>query len=231
MNLLTHPFLFLLGLCGSITTFSSWMMQSFLAYSNYDRYPRSWVHDASLILSFFLGSFINSPRASLTGNRRSNPNDPNFWLRPHLLPPRPHALHAPPIPYSTPPLPTIHPLPRPPWPTPLPRNPLHPHFHSTDLPPRPTNHFHPSPLPPRLDPPMVALQPKPNLSSLSDARHLSRQHPRYRPSLNHLPPPTSAPCRIHQPDSMPGATEYRRWVVRVSIDGIDVRRRARRASG
>ncbi|CED84298.1 Putative fluoride ion transporter CrcB [Phaffia rhodozyma] len=35
------------GLCGSITTFSSWMLQTFSAFSNQSGYDRSWVHDAT----------------------------------------------------------------------------------------------------------------------------------------------------------------------------------------
>lgn len=37
--------LILVGIAGSVTTFSSWMLESFLAFSNESQYNRGGLHD------------------------------------------------------------------------------------------------------------------------------------------------------------------------------------------
>ena len=90
------------GIAGSVTTFSSWMLESYMAFSNFDRYTRGGLHDVSPF-------FRSSPTSRLL--IKPSPTDCRwhglllFNLRnlPRLHPPRlPHFLPspAPPSPQS-----------------------------------------------------------------------------------------------------------------------------------
>ena len=41
------------GIAGSVTTFSSWMLEGFLAFSNEDQYTRGGFHDVSVAARVF----------------------------------------------------------------------------------------------------------------------------------------------------------------------------------
>lgn len=49
------------GIAGSVTTFSSWMLESYLAFSNFYQYDRGGLHDVRAGLTSRAGSSSRSP--------------------------------------------------------------------------------------------------------------------------------------------------------------------------
>jgi hypothetical protein len=62
------------GIAGSVTTFSSWMLESYLAFSNFYQYDRGGLHDVRAVSSsrFSSGSSSSSRSRSSTSQRQAS---------------------------------------------------------------------------------------------------------------------------------------------------------------